>query len=83
MLSKASDKSEVVGHQTRKFFERFKNEFINQDFEQENIKLLEQVNLMTPENIHFNSFMYKPILDMLDEHLKNLYSKISKLKQKL
>jgi len=28
------------------------------------------VVLMTPENIHLNSFMYEPIIDMSDEHLK-------------
>ena len=48
--------------------------------EQENIKLLERVNLMTPENIHLNSFMYEPILDMSDEHLKNLYSEVKNAK---
>jgi len=42
----------------------------------ENIELLEQVNLMTPENIHLNSFMYEPILDMSDESLKSLYNEI-------
>lgn len=34
---------------------------------------------MTPENIHLNSFMYEPILDMANEHLKELYRKISNL----
>jgi hypothetical protein len=28
---------------------------------------------MTPENIHLNSFMYEPILDLSDAHLKDLY----------
>lgn len=51
----------------KKYRELFPNEF-------ENIELLEQVNLMTPENIHLNSFMYEPILDMSDEYLKSLYS---------
>lgn len=79
ILNKTTDKNEVVGNQTRKFFERFKNEFGGVSSEQENIEVLEQVNLMTPENIHFNSFMYEPILDMSDEHLKNLYSEVKKL----
>jgi len=34
---------------------------------------------MTPENIHFNSFMYEPIIDMSDGHLKQLYDKLDKL----
>ena len=36
----------------------------------ENIRLLDQVNLMTPENIHLNSFMYEPILDLSVQHLR-------------
>ena len=79
ILGKTADKSEVIGNQTRKFFERFKTEFGDISSEQENIKVLERVNLMTPENIHFNSFMYEPILDMSDEHLKNLYSEVKEL----
>ncbi len=43
------------------------------------IELLERVNLMTPENIHLNSFMYEPILDMDPSELKKLYSAISLL----
>lgn len=39
----------------------------------EEIGILEQVNLMTPENIHLNSFMYEPILDMGSFHLRALY----------
>ena len=34
---------------------------------------------MTPENIHLNSFMYEPILDMSDSHLRKLYSKLKEL----
>ncbi|VFB08937.1 Uncharacterized protein conserved in bacteria [Aeromonas salmonicida] len=45
----------------------------------QDVLLLEQVNLMTPENIHLNSFMYEPILDLGILHLKNLYSDIKKL----
>ncbi|MFY1851827.1 hypothetical protein ACOTBX_07550 [Achromobacter xylosoxidans] len=39
----------------------------------EEIGVLEQVNLMTPENIHLNSFMYEPILDTGSSHLRTLY----------
>ena len=35
---------------------------------------------MTPENIHLNSFMYEPIMDMSDEHLRQLYSDVLNLK---
>ncbi|WP_321779323.1 hypothetical protein [Sulfurimonas sp.] len=47
--------------------------------EKNSIKLIEQVNLMTPENIHLNAFMYEPILDMSNHHLKKLYTDISDL----
>ena len=45
----------------------------------EAIKVLSEVNIMTPENIHFNSFMYEPILDMDITELLNLYQKVKKL----
>lgn len=34
---------------------------------------------MTPENIHINSFMYEPILDLSDSYLKKLYSNIKEM----
>jgi energy-coupling factor transporter ATP-binding protein EcfA2 len=43
------------------------------------INILERVNLITPENIHLNSFMYEPILDMGTHHLKSMYREISEL----
>jgi hypothetical protein len=44
------------------------------------IKTLRSVVLMTPESIHLNAFMYEPILDMSDEHLRKLYKVVSALK---
>jgi hypothetical protein len=44
------------------------------------IKILQRVLLMTPENIHLNSFMYEPILDMSDDHLRKLYTDVLALK---
>ncbi|MBK8246643.1 MAG: phage infection protein [Gemmatimonadetes bacterium] len=40
------------------------------------IQLLDEVVLVTPENIHLNAFMYEPILDMADDHLRSLYLRI-------
>jgi energy-coupling factor transporter ATP-binding protein EcfA2 len=73
MWSRISDKTEITGFQTWKLFKRFRNE--NPDLVEE-LAVLEQVILMTPENIHINSFMYEPILDMSDFHLKKLYNEI-------
>ncbi len=43
------------------------------------IRVLQKVTLMTPENIHLNSFMYEPILDMSDQHLRRLYTDVAAL----
>ena len=43
-------------------------------------RILKQVQLMTPENIHLNSFMFEPILDMPSEHLRKLFEDVSELK---
>jgi hypothetical protein len=32
-----------------------------------------------PENIHLNSFMYEPIVDMSDAHLRDLYRRVKAL----
>lgn len=42
-------------------------------------RVVDRVNLMTPENIHLNSFMYEPILDMSSEHLNKLLVEVSAL----
>jgi hypothetical protein len=44
------------------------------------IAVLDRVMTMTPENIHLNSFMYEPIVDMSDEHLRKLYADVLALK---
>ena len=78
MISKISDKDkilEISKNQTYELIKLYKEEFTNVD----EIKVLEQVNLMTPENIHMNSFMYEPILDLSDSYLKNLYEKVKEM----
>lgn len=68
--------SSITKNQSNALIEKYKLKFST---DTENLKLLEQVNLMTPENIHINSFMYEPILDMSNHHLKKLYLNISNL----
>jgi hypothetical protein len=60
----------ITSHQTQTLFSKFKAMFPG---ETEALRVLERVMLMTPENIHLNSFMYEPIIDMSDEYLKQLY----------
>jgi len=76
IFSKVADKSYVNGSQTGKIIERYKTEFSTDSSHENNIQILEQVNLMTPENIHLNSFMYEPIMDLSNQHLLDLFSDI-------
>lgn len=79
MIAKISDPAFIGGitkNQTIVLFQKYKQLFPS---ETGAIKILEQVNLMTPENIHLNSFMYEPILDMSPENLKTLYRDIQTL----
>ena len=45
----------------------------------ESLSVLNEVSIMTPENIHLNSFMYEPLLDMDVVELLDLYSRIKML----
>jgi len=79
MIHKINDPvrvSAITSDQTRALFEMYKSTFAG---EQTNIESLDKVNLMTAENIHLNSFMYEPLLDMSDSHLKSLYLEIKNL----
>lgn len=59
----------ITSNQARELFELYKGISNN------HIDLLEEVNMMTPEGIHLNSFMYEPLIDMAVTHLVNLYSR--------
>ncbi len=78
-LNNESFVNSINSKQTMKLIREYKKNFKNEETEQDNIKLVERVNLMTPENIHLNSFMYEPILDMSNDHLKQLYKDVSAL----
>lgn len=80
MINKINDKNitnSIETNQTRELIN-------NMDFTTENgteIKsILEEVLIMTSENIHINSFMYEPIIDMSVEYLIKLYNKVCNLK---
>lgn len=73
MITKISDPvyfASITSNQTYKLFKKYIELF---EVERQEIEILNQVNLMTPENIHLNSFMYEPILDMSNIALINLY----------
>lgn len=79
MIAQINDQTFLDGigsNQTRALFDKYIEIFPDQT---DIIRLLDQVNLMTPENIHLNSFMYEPILDMSALQLYNLYISIQNL----
>ncbi len=61
---------EVKGVQTGKWTELYKKHCPNDS----NQTIIERVNMMTPELIHLNSFMYEPLIDMSVFHLIKLYN---------
>ncbi|MCS6265234.1 MAG: phage infection protein [Nitrospira sp.] len=76
MVNKINDSPYVAAldsNQTPRLLTKFKQKF---PAELTAIGTIQKVILMTPENIHLNSFMYEPILDMSDEHLRKLYSEV-------
>lgn len=69
------DLSLIELNQTNKLFQAYKVKYPTSVA----IKILDKVNLMTPENIHVNAFMFEPLIDMSINHLKSLYEKTSAL----
>lgn len=66
----------IAANQTTRLFSRFKRGFADRV---DTIRTLDSVVLMTPEHIHVNSFMYEPILDMSDDHLRRLLNEVRRL----
>jgi hypothetical protein len=79
IVSKLEDEAfwqKIVKKQTQVLIQRFKKQFPNETTAS---TLLDRVAIMTPENIHLNSFMYEPILDMSDDNLRKLYVAVKSL----
>jgi len=75
--SKVTDQREINKYQTSKLITRFKLE--HGETLSSECKILDKVNLITPENIHLNSFMFEPILDLSMGHLIKLYNEVKNL----
>ena len=76
MKSSLGEDNDYSSNQTRYLYNKYKETFPKKTSE---INILKRVNLITPENIHLNSFMYEPILDTDIGELKNLYQEIKTL----
>jgi len=79
MLLKIKDANfhtNILSKQTGEIVEQYRRE---NPTELEKLGVLDRVNLMTAENIHINSFMYEPLMDLTDDHLKTLYISVKAL----
>ncbi len=65
----------ITSNQTSELLRHFKA--VNSD--KSTLTILERVNLMTPENIHVNAFMYEPLIDISVFHLVDLYRRVKQL----
>lgn len=82
MISKSNDDAwvkTISRNQTAILAAKFKAVAKNDSDLGDAVRVIDRVNLMTPENIHLNSFMYEPILDMSAEHLKILLADVRAL----
>ncbi|WEV71721.1 hypothetical protein [Bifidobacterium sp. ESL0790] len=79
MISKIDDDdfvSNISSDQTGVLYGRFKT--LNNG-NPENREIVDEAVLMTPESIHVNAFMYEPIIDLSDSHLKESYRRLTEL----
>ncbi len=75
-INDAAFVASIGSNQTSRLLKKFRELY---PAERASLDVLQRVVLMTPENIHLNSFMYEPILDMSDNHLRTLYTEVKTL----
>ena len=63
--------NDASSNQTREWFVQAKP-FLSP----EQKSVIEEVNLITPESIHLNSFMFETLIDISDWALKELFKKV-------
>lgn len=79
MVAKLADSTFTDGitrNQTQTLFQEYKARGCGTS---DSLRALDDVVLMTPENIHVNSFMYEPIIDLSDTALRDLYGRVRSL----
>lgn len=69
------DLNTITSNQTHALFKEYENKYPASY----NLEALDRVNLMTPENIHINAFMYEPLIDMSVNHLVDLHNTVKGL----
>ena len=68
--------SNIRKNQFWEFYNAFRDQFGGDKSKKEILDVLEQVNIITPANIHINSFMYEPIIDIGIDELVCLYERV-------
>ena len=78
LLSKVEDRRGLGRDQTGRLIGKFCDLYKDRKYDY-HVKIAKRVGIMTPENIHMNSFMFEPILDMAPQHLMSLYKDVKTL----
>ncbi|MBK9459920.1 MAG: hypothetical protein IPN94_10930 [Sphingobacteriales bacterium] len=71
-VTDANFHTNIWSKETGKIIGQYKTEFPN---DKKRLKFSIE-NLMTAENLHLNSFMYEPLMDLSEDHLLTLYKDI-------
>jgi len=75
-IGNAAETDAIDANQTQALYSLYRERGLGGPEER---SVLDSVVLMTPENIHVNSFMYEPIIDMSDAHLRKLYADVLRI----
>lgn len=71
--------SNISKNQFWELYNLFREQFGSDETKKGILDVLEQVNIITPANIHINSFMYEPIIDIGIDELVCLYERVKAL----
>ncbi|GAA7667612.1 hypothetical protein HpMMM64_05170 [Helicobacter pylori] len=74
MLNKLNQEFESTNNQTRELYDAIKKELSDDEK-----RIIQKVLMITPENIHINSFMFEPILDTSLDHLYTCFEEVKNL----
>ncbi|MFP6237731.1 hypothetical protein ACLGCD_00835 [Helicobacter pylori] len=74
MLNKLNQEFKSEKNQTRELYDATKKELSDDEK-----RVIQKVLMITPENIHINSFMFEPILDTPLDHLYTCLEKVKNL----
>lgn len=79
----AIDDSDFVDNISSNQTSQLYREFIKRNLGDDRIRdILNRAQMLTPDIIHVNAFMYEPIIDMSDIHLRKVYRQLCDLSNK-